>query len=46
MLEMSKLLPQIVRKFDLEMLDKWKMENWWFVSPIDFHVRLKIREEK
>jgi len=43
---MSKLVPQIVRKFDVEILNEWKTENWWFVGQSDFNVRLKAREGK
>ncbi|KAK5264669.1 hypothetical protein LTR40_014547, partial [Exophiala xenobiotica] len=41
-LEMSKLIPQIVRKFDfqLEYPDRpWSTENNWFIKPTDFRVK-------
>ncbi|KAK5328542.1 hypothetical protein LTR93_002327 [Exophiala xenobiotica] len=47
-LEMSKLIPQIVRKFDfqLEYPDRpWSTENNWFIKPTDFRVKVKIRQE-
>jgi cytochrome P450 len=49
MLEMSKLIPQLVRQFDFE-LEKpdtpWKTANYWFVKQFDFNVRVKERGEK
>jgi len=45
-LEMSKLIPQLVRKFDfeLEKADKeWETTNVWFVKPVDFTVKVKLR---
>lgn len=47
-LEMSKLIPQIVRRFDfqLENPDKeWQTENNWFVKPTDFRVRVQLRQQ-
>jgi len=49
MLEMSKLIPQLVRRFsfELERKDKpWKTANYWFVKQLDFMVRVKERSEK
>ncbi|KAH7134870.1 putative P450 monooxygenase [Dendryphion nanum] len=45
-LEISKLLPSIVRNYDfeLEQLDKaWTTHNSWFVRPMDFYVLVKKR---
>jgi hypothetical protein len=46
---MSKLIPQLVRRFDfeLEMPQKeWTTENYWFIKPIGFRVRVSMRETK
>jgi hypothetical protein len=43
---MSKLIPQLVRKFDFELENpnkEWETENFWFVKPVDFRVRVKPR---
>ena len=49
MLEMSKAIPYIIRKFDFE-LEKtdqsWKTANYWFVKQLDFNVRVQQRREK
>ncbi|KAI1620545.1 cytochrome P450 oxidoreductase [Exophiala viscosa] len=47
-LEMSKLIPQIVRKFDFELEHPdrpWSTENVWFVIPTDFRLKVKVRQE-
>lgn len=49
MLEMSKLIPQLVRRFDFEIESQdqpWKTTNYWFVKQVDFNVRVKARSEK
>jgi cytochrome P450 len=46
-LEMTKLVPQIVRNFDFEIKHtdrEWTVRNYWFVKPTDFYVRVKSRE--
>jgi len=47
LLEMSKLIPQLVRRFDFE-LDppgrEWSTENYWFVKPSRFWVKVKLRQ--
>jgi len=47
-LEMSKLIPRLVRDFEFE-LEKpakhWETENFWFVKPIDFNVRIRMAEK-
>ncbi|OGE57019.1 hypothetical protein PENARI_c002G09354 [Penicillium arizonense] len=43
-LEMSKLIPQLVQEFDFTPLRKtWRTENFWFVKPVDFEVRVQRR---
>ncbi|KAM0428145.1 hypothetical protein ACHAPT_007045 [Fusarium lateritium] len=49
MLEMSKLIPRIVRDFDFGLdtslqRDEWHTQNYWFVKPLDFKVRVEMRE--
>ncbi|KAL4933173.1 cytochrome P450 [Aspergillus undulatus] len=40
-LEMSKLIPRIVREFNFTTEKKrWNTENHWFVKPVDFEVRV------
>jgi cytochrome P450 len=44
-LEMSKLIPRLVRHFDFELEhpgQEWKTENFWFVKPTNFNVRVKL----
>ncbi|KID78346.1 Pisatin demethylase [Metarhizium brunneum] len=46
-LEMSKLIPLLVRNFDFELVGRraaWKTENYWFVKPTDFFVRVVDRK--
>ena len=47
-LEISKLIPRLVRDFDFE-LEKpekeWKTENYWFVKPTDFTIRIKAAKK-
>ncbi len=45
---MSKLVPLLVKNFDFEMADAaegWKTENYWFVKPVDFQVKVKQRKQ-
>jgi cytochrome P450 len=51
MLEMCKLVPRIVRDFDLELAGgleqrgrKWRTRNWWFVKPEGLVVRVRERK--
>jgi cytochrome P450 len=51
LLEMSKLIPRIIRDFDFELetslqRNNWNTWNYWFVKPVDFKVRVAIREPK
>jgi hypothetical protein len=46
MLEMSKLLPRIIREFDFELVappgnlqKRFMTRNYWFVKPSDFKVK-------
>ncbi|KAL3418686.1 cytochrome p450 pisatin [Phlyctema vagabunda] len=50
LLEMTKLVPQIVRRFDLVLGDElqqreWTTENRWFVKQLDFWVRIYERRK-
>ncbi|KAJ5596940.1 hypothetical protein N7450_003398 [Penicillium hetheringtonii] len=43
-LEMSKLIPRLVRDYDFTPLrNNWKTENYWFVKPMDFEVHVQKR---
>ncbi|OJJ58292.1 hypothetical protein ASPSYDRAFT_152542 [Aspergillus sydowii CBS 593.65] len=45
-LEMSKLIPRIIREFDFTAEKRnWNTENYWFVKPTDFEVRVRRREK-
>ncbi|KAJ9662748.1 hypothetical protein H2198_001197 [Neophaeococcomyces mojaviensis] len=47
-LEMTKLVPQIVRNFDFELQHpdvEWSCKNYWFVKPANFHVRVRRLEK-
>lgn len=48
LLEMQKLIPRVIRDFDLEIAipgDKtWSTKNRWFVKPQDFQVRVARRK--
>ncbi|KAF4969235.1 hypothetical protein FSARC_3488 [Fusarium sarcochroum] len=46
MLEMSKLIPRIIRDFDFELdpsllVQEWHMKDFLFVKPLDFKVRVE-----
>lgn len=45
MLEMTKLIPRIIRDFDFELEDNlpWSTQNLWFVKPVDFRVSITAR---
>ncbi|CAG7959279.1 unnamed protein product [Penicillium salamii] len=46
-LEMSKVIPRLVQEFDFVPLRKtWRTENFWFVKPVDFEVRVQRRIQK
>ncbi|KAF3396481.1 Pisatin demethylase [Penicillium rolfsii] len=43
-LEMSKLIPRLLREFEFTPLRKnWTTQNFWFVKPTDFEVQVKRR---
>jgi cytochrome P450 len=50
-LEMSKLIPELVRRFDFA-LDpslsapdsNWTTRNYWFVQPVNFSVKVRRRD--
>lgn len=47
-LEMSKLIPALVRQFNFELEDPSadrRTENAWFVKPIDFCVRVTLWQQ-
>ncbi|PMD33301.1 cytochrome P450 family protein [Hyaloscypha variabilis F] len=46
LLEMTKLIPQLVRNFDFELAEPgadWKTVNVWFVKQTNFNCRIKLR---
>lgn len=45
---MCKLVPVVVNAFDFELENsqkEWSTENYWFVKPTDFNVRVSVRKE-
>ncbi|USP80377.1 UbiH, 2-polyprenyl-6-methoxyphenol hydroxylase and related FAD-dependent oxidoreductase [Curvularia clavata] len=45
-MEMGKLVPQIIRLFDIEWASnkpEWKVETYWFAKQSDLHVRMRFR---
>ncbi|KAL4913867.1 cytochrome P450 [Aspergillus aurantiobrunneus] len=45
-LEISKLIPRILREFDFSRENgKWRTENYWFVKPTDFNVQVRRRRK-
>lgn len=44
-LEMSKLIPELLRSYDLELAEEkqWETMNLWFVRPEHFSVKVKVR---
>ncbi|PVH85443.1 cytochrome P450 [Cadophora sp. DSE1049] len=48
LLEMAKLIPQLVRNFDIELVSpqkEWKTTNKWFVKQGDFFCRVRLRTD-
>ena len=50
MLEISKVLPEMLRRFDFGLSPglqprPWKTKNHWFVIPQDFNVAVRKREK-
>ncbi|KAI4957492.1 hypothetical protein J4E86_004630 [Alternaria arbusti] len=49
-LEMSKLIPMLVRDFDFSLAPHlqaadWETTNYWFVKPRDFQVKVMVRRQ-
>lgn len=46
LLEMTKAIPQIIRNFDFDLVEKgdWVCKNTWFVKPKNFNCWVKVRE--
>ncbi|OQD74277.1 hypothetical protein PENDEC_c011G00322 [Penicillium decumbens] len=45
-LEMSKLIPRLVKDYDFTPLRKtWTTENYWFVKPTDFEAHVQKRQQ-
>jgi cytochrome P450 len=47
LMEMAKVIPQIVRNFDLELTypkREWRTTNHWFVKQTEFFVNLSRRK--
>jgi hypothetical protein len=45
-MEMSKVIPQIFRAFDIELVNPqevWKTTNWWLVKQADMDCYVKRR---
>lgn len=48
LLEIYKLVPNFLRRFDVELEDPrrdWRLHNAWFVKQLGFNVRFREREE-
>ncbi|KAL2826445.1 cytochrome P450 [Aspergillus cavernicola] len=46
-LEMSKLIPRILREFDFSTgMQKWDTSNYWFVKPTNFEAKVRRRDVK
>lgn len=52
-LEMSKLVPMLVRDFDFTLAShlqaedrEWDTKNYWFVKPHDFQVKVAVRQQQ
>jgi hypothetical protein len=46
MLEMCKLIPELVKRFDFEIdmpPTRWETKNYWFVKPENFRLRIVPR---
>ena len=48
MLEMTKVVPEVMRKFDLKLVDgverKWEVANYWFVIPKALQMKVSRRK--
>lgn len=50
MLEMTKLVPLLVRDFEFSLDPKlagreWNVFTHWFTKPVDFKARIRLREK-
>ncbi|RMZ67300.1 cytochrome p450 oxidoreductase [Pyrenophora seminiperda CCB06] len=50
LLEMSKLIPALIRDFDFTLdshlqVDEWQTTNYWFVKPRNFRVKIAVRHQ-
>jgi cytochrome P450 len=46
LLEMTKLIPQLVRNFDFDLAEPgadWETVNVWFVKQTNFNCKIKLR---
>ena len=50
---MNKLVPRLLRDFDFELAGDisglgthWETADYWFVKPVDFPVKIKVRGAK
>lgn len=46
MMELSKLIPQLIRHFDIELVHpdrQWKTTNWWLVKQTDMDCYVRQR---
>ena len=53
LLEMTKLIPELLRRFDFELDDElkndekeWQWINYWLIRPVSLPIRISIREEE
>lgn len=47
MLEISKLIPYLIKNYDFELQDperEWEAYNYWFVKPTRLNVRVRVRQ--
>jgi hypothetical protein len=45
-MEIGKLIPQLIRRFDFELVDpeaEAKTQNVWFVKQLDIECRVRLR---
>lgn len=43
MMEIGKVIPQLLREFEVELLNDWKVNNAWFVQQTGLNVKLRKR---
>ncbi|OAG37362.1 hypothetical protein AYO21_08439 [Fonsecaea monophora] len=44
LMEMSKFVPQLVRRLDFELLSEWKTSNRWLMFQSNLNVKVKLRD--